>query len=130
MGGGDPTSLYTLLDRGGSLALFVVFLWGLIQGWWVLGTYHKEAVANLQAQLAEAIRQRDMWQDATMRASGLATQATGMAERYGRGGYGGQAPPQGYGQAPGGAPQMPPQGYGPQRPPTRRDDDPPQGTPP
>jgi predicted glycoside hydrolase/deacetylase ChbG (UPF0249 family) len=54
----------------------------------------------------------------------------GMAERYGRGGYGGQAPPQGYGQAPGGAPQMPPQGYGPQRPPTRRDDDPPQGTPP
>lgn len=130
-GGGDPTALYTLLDRGGILALFVVFLWGLIQGWWVLGAYHKEAIANLQAQLTEAIRQRDMWQDAALRSAGIATQATGMAERFGRGGYGQQggqtSPPQGYGQPPGG--QQPPQGQGyggqraPQQPPQRPRDD-------
>lgn len=116
---GDPTALYSLLDRGGILALFVVFLWGLIQGWWVLGAYHKETMAALQAQLSEAVKQRDMWMDAALRSTGLATQATGLAERYGRQ----SGPPQGYGspQGYGGQGGQPPQQqYGPpqqQRPP-------------
>lgn len=123
MGGGGPDAqaILNLLTRPDLFGVIALFLFALFRGWLVLGTYHEERVKSLERQLAEAIDQRDRWMDAALRSTGLATQATGLAERYGsRGGpqgYGqGGQPPQGYGQPPGGAPQMPPQQYGPRQP--------------
>lgn len=129
MGGGGPDAqaILNLITRPDLFGVIALFLFALFRGWLVLGNYHEERVKSLEAQLTEAIKQRDMWMEAALRSTGLATQATGMAERYGRGGPPmGNAPPQGYGQTPGGSPQMPPQQYGPRQPQTPGQPEPPQ----
>jgi len=66
----DLSGLFGLLDRGGTLAVLVVIIYGGMRRWYVWGWHYDEMR-----------RERDAWRQRALRAGRLGEQSTEVAAR-------------------------------------------------
>jgi len=58
-----PADWTELLKNGGLTTPFVIFIIGLMRGWWVMGTQHRQMQDSLQERIKDVGEERDRYRD-------------------------------------------------------------------
>lgn len=75
----DPALPNFINENWPIAGLLVYFIMAIQKEWWVLGTHHKRAIAELKEAIAEVKADRDEWKAAALRNYDLANSAVKVA---------------------------------------------------
>jgi len=79
----DLATLTDLVTRGGTIAVLLLILVGLVKGWWLTQRHHQEVCEGLQRELALVTSAAEEWRELALRGMALTESVTGK-ERRGR----------------------------------------------
>jgi hypothetical protein len=69
------------IQQGPAIFLMGLFVYGLVQKWWVMGSQPEEVKALYEKRLEEAYRDRDEWKGIALRGTDIADRAVNLAAK-------------------------------------------------